>query len=707
MRQMKKKSIILLVGVFVISFFVSMALLWTPQITSTIDTENYEVLYTLNVNDVAASNACVVNKNGFIDVTGGDSFVIFTDLQESGRLVRLNFQEPIQEETLIEIYINDGFGFNEGRKYGTYCQPGDTSAIVCLGDCSYIQMRVDVNMSYTLGSLEICDVEVIENGVVDNTWWSIYAVIIALLLVLAMYFIDKKYDIAESLVVNIEFGIKLLKKNFLSILIMGVVSGVVVLLLLGRPVVSVFYAYQAVILAVFVFLVLTAIRIIWSYRQDLVGKFEKVFVLVLLVAGIAMIVVSPMARISWDMDAHYRLALEASYLGDVKVTKADDLIINNHIFSHVQLDPTMNYNNARVFNAHYEDVIAEYKSGISLAHIPSGVFIAIGRLLGLPFTFIFRLGKIANLLIYAAVCYLALKKLKSGKLILAAIALFPTSILLACTYSYDYWVTAFSLLGMAYFVGELQDTEHAISIKNTIIMCGALGLACIPKKIYFPLLLIPFLMPQKKIDNKKKYYLVCVLALIVTVLLFMEAAAGQTTGAGDTRGGSTIGPADQLAFIFGDIFGYAFILLKFLFTEYLTIANMENYLTLYPYLTEGVGAGILLVIILLAFLFDKEENGATSNWLSRIYVILMYFGGSALVATSLYVAFTPVGHETVLGCQARYIVPWIYPLLGVLSMNKIKSYIPKKAMYWIVTVGCFGVLFINLAMVFLPAIVSV
>ncbi len=60
------------------------------------------------------------------------------------------------------------------------------------------------------------------------------------------------------------------------------------------------------------------------------------------------------------------------------------------------------------------------------------------------------------LLTYALTVYFAIRKLKSGKMIMSVIALFPTNIVLASNYSYDPWVTGFSLLGTAYFVSEMQ-----------------------------------------------------------------------------------------------------------------------------------------------------------------------------------------------------------------------------------------------------------
>lgn len=49
-------------------------------------------------------------------------------------------------------------------------------------------------------------------------------------------------------------------------------------------------------------------------------------------------------------------------------------------------------------------------------------------------------------------------------MILAVVAMFPTSLFIASNYSYDTWVIGFVMIGMAYFVGNCQE-EGVVSTK--------------------------------------------------------------------------------------------------------------------------------------------------------------------------------------------------------------------------------------------------
>lgn len=115
---------------------------------------------------------------------------------------------------------------------------------------------------------------------------------------------------------------------------------------------------------------------------------------------------------------------------------------------------------------------------------------------------IYKFGQIPIVLVYSLCCYFAMKRLHSGKMILAVVAMFPTSLFIASNYSYDTWVIGFVMIGMAYFVGNCQE-EGVVSTKDTVIMVIAFAIAIIPKQIYLAFLIIPFLMKRNKIENKK------------------------------------------------------------------------------------------------------------------------------------------------------------------------------------------------------------
>ena len=57
----------------------------------------------------------------------------------------------------------------------------------------------------------------------------------------------------------------------------------------------------------------------------------------------------------------------------------------------------------------------------------------------------------------------------------------------------------------------------------------------------------------------------------------------------------------------------------------------------------------------------------------RGWAHLVLFGTVVLVATSLYVGFTPVRLATINGCQPRYLLPILFPSIYLLGSGKIQN----------------------------------
>ena len=699
-----RKKKIRLASIFVLFFVIASAMLWTPQTVVENDKNDIQCSYTLTNADVSYTNACVLNKEGAWEVQNVDPHIVFSQFQQPGQLVEVKFQEPLETNLELEIYLDDGWGFNKGQVYSLKCKKGATSTKIDLENAEYKSLRLDFNETISLKSIEISQYKFEEKRVVTNNIWILWAILTSVLGTIVVCFIDDKWHVLDKLKSELKGFGKLVKKHIKQLVTLGGMSAIGSILWTGNPRLNYYELYEFVIAFLFIFIVGIVVLSIWNCRHNIEAKIESLFMLILLSAGMLMIVTTPLSHASWDTDVHYKIVTETSYLGNAKLTITDTMIRDVKEFALISNNPMVNFYDMQAMAANYDEIVESYDAGVSIPHLPAAIFVALGRLFNLPFPIIFLSGKLANLLLYALLCYAGIKRLKTGKLLFAVIALFPTNIYVASNYSYDYWVTGFSLLGMAYFIAALQEHEEIISTKDIIIMSGSFALACLPKEIYFPLLLLPFIMPKRKMTNQKKYYRICFLALALLVLLFAMAALGETTSAGDSRGGEGISPMGQVMFILGNIFQYAKILLNYLFRDYLTLANIENYISNFSLMGMACGTFVFIGLIILTFLFDKDkayskEEG--TGWRTRSYVLLMYFGGSALIATALYVAFTPVGHHTINGCQPRYIIPWLYPLLSVWSMNKIKPDFPREVLHWLVVVGCGAVLFYDIYSVFL------
>lgn len=390
---------------------------------------------------------------------------------------------------------------------------------------------------------------------------------------------------------------------------------------------------------------------------------------------------------AWDEPIHYERANDISFRSIIKKDVRDiylrtnsvpssyslkeQEIIDNYLDS--QKDLTDDKKKKKRDNPIIKFATESYGN---LAYLPSAFALAIGRLLHFPFHITFIFGRWINVWVFSLVVFLAIRKLKSGKMIMATVALLPTSLFLASNYHYDSWVIAFSLLGFAYFFSELQQPEKKITRRDAVIMIGALVLACAPKPIYFPLFFLLFLLGPAKFDSArayKKFILGNVLATLFVAGSFFLPLLISGLGEGDSRGGEAVNATEQVKFILSEPLTYAQILFNFL-KFYLNPKNADGFMTLFAYLGHIKGFLIISSVLLFAIFTDKNElDKHTSTLKVRSWVIGILFMTVSLIATALYVDFTAVRSPEIIGVQQRYLIPLLFPLFFVVGSNRIKK----------------------------------
>lgn len=420
-------------------------------------------------------------------------------------------------------------------------------------------------------------------------------------------------------------------------------------------------------------------------------KPEQIFTVLALSAGLMLCLLVPLCTwISWDDDTHYIRSVQVFST----LTQAD--IVMQHYASQTPLNYFFSVDIFEERSAYLNDLYQNSQfvymnANMSIESLDvyrrmgyylPGAVIFLGRLLRLPFVSVYLLGKTSILLCYVALVRVAIKRLKTGKMILATIALFPTGVFLASNYSCDSWITAWIMLGMSYFFAELQEPDQPLTVKNAAIIIGSLVLGFGPKAVYMPILAILLLLPKTKFSSSKKYrkYLafICVAAVLVLMSFIVPLLFGSVPS--DTRGGATVSGEDQIFYILSHPLTYAKILLGFLwkYVSSLTCITDLAYL--------GTVSGSFYLILLGAVIFtDKSALDCyTSTGKVRLITAGSVFIALCLVATSLYITFTPVGYSTINGCQQRYMMPLLFPLFYVLGSPKIKNQIDRKVYHTMV-----------------------
>lgn len=417
------------------------------------------------------------------------------------------------------------------------------------------------------------------------------------------------------------------------------------------------------------------------WKKGGVLKAEYVFLLIACITGVMFVMELPATtKGSWDDKVHYSKVHQISYIAHYKLTKADDAM-NTFVYP-ITFERDQVRENMRELNASYygkENVLEEGACSYSsvyntVGYIPGAVAHKIGRALHLPYVMIFYMGKFANLFVYIAVIYHAIKRLRSGKWLLTTMALFPTLIYIASNYSYDYWVNAWTMYGFSY-IFSVMEQEKKINITDFFKIWGSFFLGLGPKAIYFPFLMFAFFIPSKCFSSKKEnrlFKIGTILVMFVIVSSFMTGFLINGPGSGDARGGSGVNATLQVQFILEHPLEYTKILLGYLFGDYLRISNSNDYTNFMYTLGYSIFGSVSMFLVLVTMHLDHPKK-KIFNWKHRVIGGGILFGTVCLVATALYISYTTVGLQTIVGCQYRYLLPVLFPVFMLAGHYKITT----------------------------------
>jgi len=611
----------------------------------------------------------------------------------------IEFGKPVSEGNVQVYYAKNGEPLSEGNSVISLPFNNSVKVVINLPTDIFTTLRYDINI---IGKkFEIKGIYVSETPTeikYSRSWVGSYDCILMILVIdffiFLLWLLGIKTGYIDKIILNFANTIYYIKNNIRKVIInISIIISIIIIAIIIENIFS-FLSNNGSINIYRLFLFIT-VGFVFFFIIVLRNKPEKLFFLVSMVIGIFYIIsFPPYLRITWDEDIHYNRVIEQSFIKKITKTKSNyiyDVLqfatyTNINLFnkeSRMEYLSDLNSEKNQIITENYSKEIKDYmKLYNDIAYIPAGLMIFIGRSMALKESNIFILGRIVIHLLYTLIVYLALKRLNSGKYIMIVIALLPTTFFQSVTYTYDYWVIAFLMLGFAYFFHEIQNPEEKINIKKLIIIIGSFVLGLGPKAIYFPIMFILYFLPKEKFKNKESYkyylYTVTILGFFIIMSFMLPLVISRGKSYSDIRGGSDVSAIGQIKFILGNPKEYTFILLNFI-KNYLNIFNGQNYTSSFAYL--GVMPYHNLILTLLGFVVITDKNNKdvlSSNGKYRIIISALVFTTVVLIATSLYIAFTGVGSLVIRGVQGRYLLPLLFPFFYILGSSKIQNNMNKN-----------------------------
>lgn len=346
----------------------------------------------------------------------------------------------------------------------------------------------------------------------------------------------------------------------------------------------------------------------------------------------------------------------------------------------------------RVKNTEYVKYEVEhfnYSKSTFVLYFPAIVGMIGSKLIGLNTVMMYFIARFLMLLVYAVIGYFAIRKIPTGKALLALIMAMPTSLSRAACVSQDGILHAFSFLFMAYAI-YFAFSGNQIKVKETIVAAISAGVLVLGKGgAYAPLLLMLFLIPKENFGTKVKYPVVIVTSVLFAFLVFLVShpdllkdLIGSGKGVEDellwnedpsyTIKDLLTRPGHTVKMFFGTFIAY--------FGQFFGEMIAGGYGWLQISSSPVIVAGCFLLIIMAAL--SEKNQTIVMTGKQRLITGVSALGAIFLVVLSMWIFWTPITFEYIAGLQGRYFILALFPIMLMFRNNKlvIKPDIDNKSM---------------------------
>ena len=441
--------------------------------------------------------------------------------------------------------------------------------------------------------------------------------------------------------------------------------------------------------------IISAIAVLYIIILNLkenIKKLEKMFLTFMIPIGMMFVILMVPGFVA-DEAAHMYRAYDVQ-LGNIvapvkregtTIPKALNINDRTQIDSYQKLMEKMNektdYNDT-------EEVWCPAEGYNAIMYIFSSIAFLIGRIFNINIFITMYLARIFNYIFFLFAGYYIIKLIPFGKLVLFVYMFNPMLIHQSAAISADSIINSITLLFIAYtlymaFYNEENNRKEKILYA---ILAIAVSLA---KYVYFPLVLLSLMLISKKKSKRQNLYIVTIIGICV-ILAVINFFIGNRYGS-SPKANPNINMVEQVKYIIMHPIEYVKTFIK------TNIELGEFYFMSFNGRSLGwlninvFSLPVIFYAVLLVSTIWIGKNERDFNLKQKILVLATFLVIVALIFTGLYLTYTEVGAEIILGVQGRYFIPIVLLVfLSLISKEKFVEYKHSTIIY-IVLLMCINI----------------
>lgn len=293
-----------------------------------------------------------------------------------------------------------------------------------------------------------------------------------------------------------------------------------------------------------------------------------------------------------------------------------------------------------------------------------GIFLA--KMFNLNAVWMLWLGRICNLILYACLVSLAVKKTPILKIPLIVMSCIPLAVFQASSLSIDALINGLSILIIALFFNYSKSEPNSLSKKDMIIFSILVLIVGTCKMSYFALIFLLLFIPMNNYKMEKYYYYNFILIIIISVIALLWMNFYADTGFQQSYRHlfwieRNINSTEQL---------------KYLFTHkkesLITILHIPNYFDIdlvfnSKNLSFNSFNSLYLMFLGAVSLLYPHEKFTLKSRIGVIFVSMLIYYGTYLI---LLLTWTPIGQlDPINGVLPRYFLPLFIFIPFVFGFN--------------------------------------
>ncbi|MBR5954409.1 MAG: DUF2142 domain-containing protein, partial [Methanobrevibacter sp.] len=301
-------------------------------------------------------------------------------------------------------------------------------------------------------------------------------------------------------------------------------------------------------------------------------------------------------------------------------------------------------------------------------YLPQAIGILIAKLLDLNVIWILWLGRIGNLVFYAFLISLAIRRTPVFKMPLLAVSCIPITIYQAASISIDSMIIGLGILAIAYFMYMLKSEEDSLDIKNIIVftvICLVLGLC---KLTYLAFIFLLLLVPLKnfKFSNAILSYLASISVVGIIGVLWSRYSTPALMHSWRSKLNLVNASSQVDYFLHHPLFAGKFFTQIFTLDLGKMMYGVFNFFyasSLYHYSDTYylIVAMILMFLIAILIFYPEKTKFSLKTRIGTLIVLLIVYVGTCFIQLLTWAA---VGF-TNLGINTRYFVP-LFALIPII-----------------------------------------